>query len=110
MTDKITLASIGDGSFLNASTAAATINANNDVIVAGFDNTLSLDGTAPNQMNAVLDMNSNRIINLPAPGGVNDPVRLQDVTGSPTLNLSITLAGDVTSPTGNGTLNTTIAA
>src|SRR6266704_2128356 len=104
---KVTLANVG--SIIDATTAQTTINNNSAAVVTAVENTLSRDGTAPNQMGAVLDMNSNRIINLPAPGGVSDPVRLQDVTGSSTIALSITLAGDVTSPTGNGTLATTIA-
>lgn len=104
---KITLSTVSE---LQAfPSAAANINSNSATLTTAMDNTLSRDGTNPNTMGAVLDMNSHRIINLPAPGGVSDPVRLQDVTGSSTIALSITLAGDVTSPTGNGTLATTIA-
>lgn len=44
-----------------------------------LDNTLSRDGTAPNQMEAALDMNGNQILNLPAPSDPTDPVRLQDL-------------------------------
>lgn len=102
--------SLADFSSLQYDASATNnLNNNNAAIETAMENTLSRDGTSPNNMNAVLDMNSNRIINLPAPGGASDPVRLQDVTGSPTIALSITLAGDVTSPTGNGTLTTTIA-
>lgn len=104
---KVTLADVGN--LIDATTAATTINNNSAAIVAAMEKTLSRDGTSPNQMTSQLDMNSNRIINLPAPGGPNDPVRLQDVTGSPTIDLSITLTGDVTSPTGNGNLPTTIS-
>lgn len=60
--------------------ASSTINANNDAIEAALENTLSRDGTSPNAMNANLDMNSYRIINLPAPVGNNDAARLADVT------------------------------
>src|SRR6185369_4876156 len=35
----------------------------------------------PNQMENNLDMNSNRILNLPAPTSPNEPVRLQDLVG-----------------------------
>lgn len=77
---KITLNSVGDGSFLNASTAAATINANNGVIQAAINNTLSLDGTTPNQMQAPFDMNSQQIINLPNPATSLSPLRLKDLT------------------------------
>lgn len=48
-------------------------------IIDAFDVTLSRDGTGPNEMLATLDMNSNRIINLPAPVDDNDPARLQDL-------------------------------
>lgn len=51
-----------------------------DIQVA-FDNTLSRDGTSPNQMEAPLDMNSNRLLNLPAPEFPTDPVRLVDLQG-----------------------------
>jgi hypothetical protein len=44
-------------------------NANNDLIEAALENTLSRDGTSPNTMGASLDMNSNRILNLPSPVG-----------------------------------------
>ena len=57
---KITLTDITVG---HAATTA--INANNDAIEAAFENTLSRDGTAPNTMNATLDMNSQNIVNLP---------------------------------------------
>jgi hypothetical protein len=60
MTDKITLNSLAtfDNSIINS------VNTNNATIVSAMDNTLSRDGTTPNQMAATLDMNSNNIINL----------------------------------------------
>jgi hypothetical protein len=60
-------------------TAVNIINANNDAISDAFDNTLSLDGTQPNAMLAPLDMNSNRILNLPEAVNPTDPVRLMDL-------------------------------
>lgn len=39
------------------------LNQNFENLQEGFDNTLSLDGSAPNAMNADLDMNSNDILN-----------------------------------------------
>lgn len=60
--------------------ASSTINANNAAVEAALENTLSRDGTSPNAMNANLDMNSYRIINLPAPVSSNDAARLVDVT------------------------------
>ena len=41
-----------------------TYNANNDLIEAAVENTLSRDGTSPNTMAADLDMNSNNINNV----------------------------------------------
>src|SRR5882762_155085 len=71
----------------NETTAVSAINANSVVIQTAFDNTLSRDGTNPNTMNASLDMNSNQILNLPAPSTVNSPVRLIDVTSNPTITI-----------------------
>ena len=55
------------------------LNTNFAVFSDAFDNTLSLDGTSPNQMEADLDLNGNRIINLPLPTLPTDVVRLQDL-------------------------------
>lgn len=78
---KITLAAVG--SLIDTTTAANTINANTAAIVTAFDNTLSRDGTAPNTMQANIDMNSKHILNLPAPASINEPLRLADAN---TLN------------------------
>lgn len=78
MTDKITLATVGSIS-QNPTSAATTINSNFGAIQTEFDNTLSRDGTQPNQMFANLDMNSNRILNLSVPISSNEPMRLQDL-------------------------------
>lgn len=78
MTDKITLTNLVN--LENETTAVNAINANNAVITSAFDNTLSLDGTAPNQMGANLDMNNNQILNLPAPVSNFNPLRLIDAT------------------------------
>lgn len=59
----------------NESSAVTTINNNNDLVAAAIENTLSRDGTSPNEMNASLDMNSNRILNLPAASSNTEPVR-----------------------------------
>lgn len=50
----------------------AMLNDNMQIIEAAFDNTLSRDGTTPNSMQADIDMNSNKVINLA------DPVNGQD--------------------------------
>src|SRR5882762_9087163 len=75
---KVTLNNVA--SLIDATTAANTINANSNAIQTAFDNTLSRDGTQPNQMKAALDMNSNRILNLPAPISNTDPVRVIDLS------------------------------
>lgn len=56
---------------------ANEINSALDSVVAAFDNTLSLDGSTPNAMDADLDMNSNDIINV---GSIL--VNGEDVTGA----------------------------
>lgn len=74
---KVTLA--GVGSLIDATTAATTINNNSTAIVAAIENTLSRDGTQPNSMGSSIDMNNNKILNLPPPGSSLEPVRLQDL-------------------------------
>mgnify|MGYP001547757395 CR=1 FL=1 len=54
------------------------INSNFDAVVAAIENTLSRDGESPNEMGADLDMNSNRILNLPAPVADQEPLRKVD--------------------------------
>lgn len=75
---KVTLNDVG--SLIDATTAATTINGNNATLETAFDNTLSRDGTAPNQMLTELDMNSKQILNLPAPATASSALRLADLT------------------------------
>lgn len=65
----------------NENTAVASINSNYTAIQNAVENTLSRDGTTPNQMSADLDMNSNQILNLPTPVENNDPIRKIDLDG-----------------------------
>lgn len=58
----------------NEASATAAINHNNSLIEAAIDNSISRDGTQPNQMNSDLDMNSNKIINLPNATSDQEPV------------------------------------
>lgn len=74
---KITLANLAN--LQNEATAVSVINSNNAIIQAAWDDNLSRDGLAPNQFASQLDMNSNRIINLPAPVANSEPLRLQDL-------------------------------
>src|SRR5258708_10235997 len=77
MVDKITLTQLAN---VQATTTGITqINSNFSTIQTAFDNTLSRDGTSPNQMGTNLDMNSNRVINLAAPVSNNDAARLVDI-------------------------------
>lgn len=84
---KITLS---DPENFSSASAVSTITANNDAIETAFENTLSRDGTSPNQMEANLDMNSHRILNLPAPTTSTEPLRVMDVDadGNVTINNS----------------------
>lgn len=65
---KLTISTISSG---YASVAA--LNAAFDAIEAAMENTLSRDGTSPNSMAANLDMDSNRILNLPDPASAGEP-------------------------------------
>lgn len=58
MTKKPTLTSVSSGF-----TSQATLNDNFNALRDAFDNTLSRDGSTPNQMEADLDLNSNDILN-----------------------------------------------
>lgn len=60
---KTTLADVAN-LYGNPTTGANTINANNALIEAAIENTLSRDGTSPNQMNADIDLNHNDLINV----------------------------------------------
>lgn len=89
----------------NETSVVSQVNANNTSIETAMEKTLSRDGTSPNSMTAPLDMNSNRILNLPAANALQEPVRLQEfldaTTGSHTVNLNI-------NPFVNGTQNVDI--
>lgn len=82
---KVTLDDLAN--LTNETSAIGTINENNDRVVAAIDNTLSRDGSTPNQMEADLDMNSNRILNLPPAVSSGEPVRKAefDLITSPDL-------------------------
>jgi hypothetical protein len=92
----------------NQHSATNTINNNNDAIETAFLNTLSRDGTTPNEMLADLDMNSNRILNLPAPVGDTEPVRKIDLEtvsgGSGAVVLDDLSDVILTTPANNDTL------
>src|SRR5258707_8983489 len=66
----------------NEATTLAAFNNNNALIREAVDNTLSRDGTAPNQMDTPLDMNSNKIINLPDGLTAQEPVTVGQFNGT----------------------------
>ena len=81
----------------SAYSSITAINANNALIEAAVENTLSRDGSAPNSMNALLDMNSNRVINLPQGVAASDPVTVQQMQDFATADvLTVVPATNVT--------------
>lgn len=66
---KVVLPSISSGYV-----SADLVNNAFQLIEEAFDNTVSRDGTSPNQMESSLDMNSNRILNLPVPSSDSEPM------------------------------------
>jgi len=79
---KLTLYDLASGSF-----TVDLLNANFALIETALENTLSRDGTAPNTMSANLDMNSNRILNLPTAATNSEPVTLGQLLALGTLNI-----------------------
>lgn len=92
-------------SLQNETSATNKINTNSRRIETVLNNTLSRDGTTPNSMLANLDMNNNRILNLPEGTSDYEPLRVIDVS-SATIT---TLAGYVTSATTQATNSATSA-
>lgn len=58
--------------------APAAINGIITQIESALNSFLSRDGTSPNQMTSALDMNSNRLLNLPYPTTNLEPIRVRD--------------------------------
>lgn len=77
---KLTLTDLGN--LENQTTAVNTINTNNTATEEALENTLSRDGTSPNQMEADLDMNSNDILNLPYAVDDTSPITLAQLVES----------------------------
>lgn len=63
----------------NEQSAVDAINANMQAIADAIENTLSRDGTAPNALEANLDANNRRILNLPVPTNNTEPARHGDL-------------------------------
>lgn len=83
-------------SLQDTTTAVNTINTNSSSIVSAFTNALSTVSSTPNSMNTTLDMNSNQIINLPAPSSVNSPLRLADIPGGSNITINTIPSGGTT--------------
>lgn len=89
--------------------SAERLNSNFEAIQEAFQNTLSRDGSEPNNMLDDMDMDSHRITNLGAPVDDNDAVRLIDLTtyagggegggGTVTLPTDLTLTRTSTTAT-----------
>lgn len=85
--------------------AIQAFNDNFDRIVDAFNNTLSRDGTAPNQMGSHLDMNGRRIVNGGVPLSGTDFVRLVDIQNLSTIDQAVIpsfISGSLLSNDGNG--------
>lgn len=87
---KLTLATL-----TSAYQAVPALNANNILIEAALENTLSRDGTTPNTMSAVIDMNSNRILNVTQAVGGSDAVNLTQVNALISNASSATMTGPI---------------
>jgi hypothetical protein len=79
MTINVSLNTVGN--LQDTTTAQTNINANSTAIEGGFTTALNTTG---DQMKGNLDMNSNQILNLPAPATANSPARLVDIVSAST--------------------------
>jgi len=61
-------------------TRVPEINSELERIAEGQATLLSRSGDLPNEMNAPLDMNNNRVLNLPEPRSLLEPLRLQELS------------------------------
>lgn len=79
-------------SLTHEQSALDRLNQNFEEITDQSDTFLSRTGEAPNQMEADLDMNGNRVLNLPYPASDSEPIRLGDIDDI--------VGGGVTGPAG----------
>jgi hypothetical protein len=102
---------------INESAAVARINDNFSSLQTVIEKLLSRDGTSPNTMTDDLDMNSKRIVNLPAPLNNTEPLRLQDwlsasvgtfPPGSVVASLGYTPSNEAFTQTGTGAVTSTV--
>lgn len=89
----------------NETTATTAINNNNALVREALLNTVSRDGSEPNQMNAPFDMNSHEIINLPDALTEQEPVTLGQLEDTiEALQVGAVLEGSFVTLTPNLTL------
>jgi len=69
----------------------ATINNNFEAVSDALDLAVFRNGADPNHMLADVDMNSQRLINLPAPLSATEPVRLGDIADDVEATIALTL-------------------
>jgi len=83
-------------SLQSEASAIQTLNANAAAIETALENTLSRDGTSPNQMGTTLDMNDYRIINVAAPVNGSDVARFSDIASALSVDATLvpSLAGN----------------
>lgn len=74
------------GSLENQTSAIQVLNENFGRIEDAFENTFSRDGLTPNFLDAPVDVNGQRLMNLPAPSNSSDAARLSDVTNALALD------------------------
>lgn len=100
MATKVSLTTLS--TLRNDSSAVSAINNNFTTIADQLDLLLSRDGESPNTMTSTLDMNSNRLVNLPAPVDNNDAARKIDLS-SDAQSLSASVAAAAASATSAST-------
>lgn len=75
-------------------TTIGAINTELEKIQESFEDCLVRSGESPNQMLADLDMNSQRIINLPSPVSATEPLRLADAQAGEVNITSVNITTD----------------
>jgi hypothetical protein len=86
---KLTTTSITDGDH------ATEMNSNLTAIETAVENTLSRDGTAPNQMNADFDLNSNFVLNMPPGTDPTHPLQKQQIENAIAIGGGTAVLNDI---------------
>ena len=76
--------------------SSTVINANNALVEAAIENTISRDGTSPNTMSANLDMNSNSIVNVTDGTNNQDAVTVAQLNAAATNSIASCAGANVT--------------